>query len=684
MDSRYFYNLDSLIIKADHLLEPGWTVTMDLFDTLFIRRIPDPDMIKMPVARWVSDYASELGIHTDPFTVAKTRNELEQQQRDKNGKEYPDYEARYDDYMAKMLDNVFGDKKPAGLLNRVTNYELLLEDAVIVVRERLKQWLISLQKRNISVILVSDIYLPSVYLKRLVDQKDLSQYIKDVVSSADTFNAKASGAAFPLLEKKYSLNREKWIHVGDNPHSDGWMPHQYGLPVFIIKDISEKQRRSMANRYMLYARGRNFWKGREVLQYMQPLEAENGPCSALYADGYNYLGFLLGYFIQGIAQRCQELGIKRIYFCSREGWIYKEYWDRAKKILDAHGQWPQASYLYVSRLALAQAACALDGLTQINLTVALLPAQNRDFYDICRIFSLKIEGLQPFLDFVELAADDVISAGVEGVTSENIQKLSRLLLRADFQDEIKRQALSSHKLVIDYFKQEGLFEHQDIALVDIGWLGTIQHYTNRIIANEPNRPNIHGYLFGATRHIPYPNNPQSNTEGIVYDRYKFDVLASLVSNIKDILEEVFRAPHPTVIGYQRNSLKIEPIFRSTADLVGKQELIQDEYYKALRDGILESASRYATSIAITGYNSDQIKPWVNYILMSRIAFPRTSEVKRLRNVTHQDDFSGSGDIPVKVLKMIRGLWGESTNRLRLDPFLRIRYLNRHVKGLLRQ
>ena len=684
MDSQVYYRLDHLIQAADTLLQPGWTVTMDLFDTLFIRRIPDPDMIKMPVARWISDKANELGIKSDPYSVNKTRGEFEQQQRDRNGQEYPDYEARYDDYMDQTLDKILGQKKPADLLTQVADYEMLLEDAIIVVREHLEDWIIALKKRNISVILVSDIYLPSKYLKQLVDKKGLGQYVLDVVSSADTFSAKASGAAFPLLEKNYTLDKKKWIHVGDNPHSDGWMPHQFGIRSFIIRDISEKQRRSIANRYMLYARGRNFWKGREVQQYMQPLEAENYPCSMLYADGYNYLGFLLGYFIQGVAKRCRELGLKRIYFCSREGWIYKEYWDRAKKILDVENEWPRASYLYVSRLALAQAACARDGLTQINVSVAMLPPQNRDFHDLCRIFSLDLDCLQPFLDTVGLTADDAISPGVEGVTSENIQKLSRLLLMNDFQEEIKRQAKPAHELAISYFRQEGLFDHQNIALVDIGWLGTIQHFISRIIVDQDKRPNIHGFLFGATRHIPYSNIPQSRVEGVVFDRHHFDVLASLVSNNKDIFEEVFRAPHPTVTGYRRSKSKVEPVLRTANDSIGHQETSQDKYFEPLRKGILESATRYATAMVITGYDTGQIKPWVNYILMSRIAFPKAEEVERLRHQAHQDDFSGEGKIPKKVLKEMKGLWDHSINRLKIDPLIRLRYLNRHVKELLKQ
>ena len=40
-----FYRLDALIERADRLLAEIDTVSLDIFDTLFTRRIDDPDLI---------------------------------------------------------------------------------------------------------------------------------------------------------------------------------------------------------------------------------------------------------------------------------------------------------------------------------------------------------------------------------------------------------------------------------------------------------------------------------------------------------------------------------------------------------------------------------------------------------------------------------------------------------------
>ncbi len=681
-----FFRLEELIERGNTLLDTVDVVSIDIFDTLFIRRIYDPDLIKYPVCEFIVEKAGERNVPASRRTVWRARWEIEREHRRRHGKTYPDHEARYPEYMQEALHRIFGERLPDGFLETVTNYELGLENAVLVARSALVEWIKQLHKNGKRILLVSDIYLPSGHLKRLVEDKGLAPYIHGVVSSADSFQAKASGAAFPLIEKTYDIDKDRWLHIGDNPISDGLRPHEFGIRALLINDISERQRKGIARSIHISANKKTFWKGRNVQQLMLPLEAENVPRHPLYVEGYNFFGVVLGYFIQNIAEHCRGQKIKRIYFCSREGWTFKKYWEAAAPYFFPHGDAPEARYLYVSRMALAPAACANEGLESIDTNVAMLPASSRDFRDMCRVFSLDIERLRPALERVGLNDDDPIGQLTPGATPELRKRFAHLLDDQEFQNEVKRQSRPAQKALECYLESEDFFNQDEVALVDIGWLGTIQHYLYKAISHRPDKPKIYGFLFGATRVIPYranTSNFEQNITGILFDNRHMDVAQSLIRNTKDVFEEIFRAPHPTLTAYALKGDGFELKFRDKNDDIARAEQMQSDYYEPLREGIFDSAPRYAAAVKTLLYSAGELKPWINFLLVSKLAYPRTSEVQQIRHESHQDDFAGTHNVAKKFIKENRTLWSHSITALRFNPFLRTHYFLRDAFDLLR-
>ena len=681
-----FYDLPSLIQHASGMLNDVDVVSMDIFDTLFIRRIYDPDLIKYPVCEFIVDKAKKLGIPASRRTVWRARWEIEREHRRRHGKTCPDHEARYPEYMQEALDRVFGDKLPYNFLENVTDYELQMENAVLVPRAALAEWIKQLHSQNKRILLVSDIYLPSTHLKRLVDDKELTPYIEAVISSADTFNAKASGAAFPLIEEKYKLDKTRWLHVGDNPISDGLRPDEFGIHSLVLHDAGERQRKGIARSIHLSSNKKTFWKGRNVQQLMLPLEAENIERHSLYIEGYNFFGVLLGYFIQSIVEHCRGQKIKRVYFCAREGWTFKKYWEAASPYFFPHDDAPQAHYLYVSRMALAPTACATEGLEPIDTTVAMLPASSRDFCDICRVFSLDIEPLRAALERAGLKDDDPIGQLTPGATPELRKRFAHLLDDQEFQNEVKRQSQPAQLALERYLESERFFDDDEVALVDIGWLGTIQHYLCKAISHRADKPKIHGFLFGATRVIPYAANTsnfEQNISGVLFDSRQMDLAQSQIRNAKDVFEEVFRAPHPSLTAYKLEGDGFELKFREKNDATAQAEQAQSDYYEPLRAGIFDAAPRYAAAVKTLLYNAGELKPWINFLLINKLAYPRVSEIEQIRHESHQDDFAGTHTVAKKFIKENRTLWSHSINALKFNPFLRTRYYLKDAFDLLR-
>ena len=684
MSWQTFYTLDELLRAGEQMAADCDTVSFDLFDTLLIRRIHDPDMVKPAVARYIAARAAEAGLTWSWPQVQRLRDRVEQGQRRETSQQFEDHEARYPDFMSRTLQRIFAEQYTDALLDEVTDYELAIENAMLVPRARLVDWLRALHAAGKRVLVVSDIYLPAAHLERLVSYAGFRDQVDAVVSSADTFLAKASGKGYELLRDRYDLSWDRWLHVGDNPHSDGLRPAGLGMRALVLRDSDEKHRKAIVKRYHRYSQGQPFWKGRLVQQLLLPLEAENLPRPPLYAYGYTVLAPLLAAFIQGVAEACLQAGIRRLYFFSREGWMFERIWHAIVPALFPAAPLPETSYLYVSRMALAGASCAHQGLIRENADIVFLPAGNRDFRDVCRVFGLQTEGFASHLERHGMTAETVLSGAHEGYEPDNRLRFNVLLEDRAFQDEVRAQTGAANAALQRYLEEQGFFAHPEVALVDIGWLGTIQRFLYDAVKHRPDTPACRGFLLGATRGVMYPTCPKNSVEGVLYDRYRFDLAGSTILYARDLFEEACRAPHPTLNGYRLDGDGVELVFREQEDEIGTAEKQQDAYFQPLQQGVLDGVARYGAVAAMFGFRMHELRPWVNYLLVSRLAFPRVEEITDIRHRHHLDDFHGQHRPKAQLSRGQRHLWDYPPAALRWNPLLRLKFFARTIRDRLRE
>ncbi len=684
MTMQKFYTLESLVQAGRTQARQCETVSFDLFDTLLIRRIHDPDLVKLPVARYIADLAAQRDIRIRPKKVQYLRDSIEKRHRQKTAESFEDHEACYPRFMQEVLEDIFQDAMGDDLLQQVTDYELAMENRMLVPRKQLVDWLFELAHQGKKILVISDIYLPSSHLKVLVEYAGFLDVVEDVVSSADTFLAKASGLTFKPVEQKYGLTRSKWLHVGDNPISDGLRPSEFGIRSLVLHDASEMQRKAIVKRYFNYGQGVPLWRGRALQQLMQPHEGENSNQPPLYNEGYNFLAPMIGGFVQHIAEQCRKLDIKKVFFLSREGWTFKQFWEKSIPQIFPDNNLPEIEYLYVSRMALAGPSCAYQGLTPVNANIGFLPPGNKNFKDLCRIFSLDLEPLTKYLQEYGLSSDSCLNPLYNDFVQENSKRFRELLDNTSFQNEIKSQTRPLNDAMMLYFEEAGLFKHKRVAIVDIGWLGTIQRFLFESIKHRQDTPQCFGYLFAATRGIPYPTAPNNSIEGVIYDKDRFQFSASSILYARDLFEEACRAPHPTLNGYRLTADGYELEFRTAKDKTGKAEKEQDNYYAPLQRGILDAAPRYGAASSLLGFSIEDYRPWYSFMLVSKMAFAKTDEIVNIRHKHHLDDFHGSSKPDGVRFKQRKELWDLSGASLRFSPFLRIRLFLRHLRERIRE
>ncbi|MFN2351913.1 MAG: HAD family hydrolase [Kiritimatiellia bacterium] len=636
-------------------------VTFDLFDTLLLRLVSRPDQIKAPVARYIAARAAGCGIRIDWRRILQLRLELEQRQRALNVSRQLDREAVYPVFMDELLRVIFGDSHSAGLLKDVTDLELRLECAILRPRHILLELLRELRQCGKRIWILSDTYLPSSHLAVILQSTGLRAMIDGVTSSADECRTKASGAAFQRLADKLGIGPERWLHVGDNIFADGRQPTAFGIRAFVLRDAGEF-RRHMSNRALAgiahilpQARGA-LWR-----RLAQPLHGAN--MEIRWRIGHDFFGPLAASFVLHIAEQARSRNLSRVYFFSREGEVLMNIWQKAAPFWFPDGSAPEARYLKVSRAALAPATCAHQGLTRRNAGLVLLAPGRRTLLDVCRFFGLNPDTLQHHFARYRLQSDSPLK--------QNLPAFYKLLLDRDFQNTVREQTAERGRLVENYLRQEGLLDLSAAAVVDIGWLGTIQRFLNESIAHHPQKPQLHGFLMGFTGGPFWPRDPGNIIEGFLHDARRGCLSAPAFTCAPQVFEEAFRAPSPGIAGYRSANGRVEPIETAIDDPSRSLEQEQDLVAAPILAGMVDFAGRAAPLATILDYSSDDLHPWLRLLLMRRMLFPRTSEVVAMRPRHHCDPCRSAADAP-RLLSIPRtGVWGLSPAWLRWIPGLRL-------------
>ncbi len=678
---RTFHRLPDLLRAIERGADSFDLLSLDVFDTLLVRRAHDPDLLKRATARFIERRARAAGIAGwTADRIQRLRDRVERVHRRRQGRAGPDQEACYPRFMADALRMVFGEQSDAALLDDVTRHELDIESAMLVARTGFRPLLRQLKAAGKRVMAITDMYLPADAVRLLLERAGYAGLLDDVYSSADTGFAKASGAAWPILKDRWRVEPARWWHAGDHPVSDGARPATAGLTALVLRDRSELQRRGLSAQLAEAAIRRPFWRGRLAQQWMLPLEDENIQRPALYRMGYTFFGPLLCAFIHGLAERCLSRGIERVYFFSREGRILLDLWNALAPVLHAGARLPAASYLRVSRRALAAAAYAARDLDFDEARMAFLPVSNRDFTDFCRVFGLDPAPFAPALRRVGLAPDTPLSRWHAGWRARHTERLKQLLQHRDVQEEIRRQQTAAQAALHRYLEAEGFFRHTAVAAADVGWLGTIQRLLHHAIAHRSDAPALHGFLLATSPGFPFPDHPRNRLEGVFFDHRRFDFAGSLVLTARDIFEEATRADEPALAAYD-DVAPAAPL-RFQPDPEGR-ERAQSAHYAPLQGGIRDAARRYGPALAVLGYSADEWKPWLNALVEDHLAFPPSGELTALRYAHHRDDLAG-GRPPPRARGALRRLWSEPAWKCRFVPFLRTYYVLRHALFWLKQ
>lgn len=214
------------------------------------------------------------------------------------------------------------------------------------------------------------------------------------------------------------------------------------------------------------------------------------------------LGPTLLAFVSWVLKQAQETGKRRLYFLARDGWLMYRMAQTlcevqslsAKTFSGKTGSEKQYSlecrYLYASRYAWRLPEQHLIGTGSLERICR--GGMHVTFSDLMRRAGLTEREAKKIARLVQPGR------GVDETLSwREIRRLRAPLAEcSEFCELADRRSRSRYEAAIGYLTQEGLLEDIPYALVDSGWIGTMQESLGHLLQSAGYSRPLEGYYFG--------------------------------------------------------------------------------------------------------------------------------------------------------------------------------------------
>lgn len=501
--------------------------SIDVFDTCLIRRCGKPEKI------WdlMADNLFEKNDFRGRLSFVKGRENAEKKATSEF--EIPTLDEIY------SLFNVcqWGFEK-----RQIADLEMQLEEKELIPNSYMQKKICKLREDGCKIYFVSDMYLPSAFIKKILFKYNLCMDNESVLVSAEYRATKHSGKLFDCLFKMTQTKASQWLHYGDNLISDVGIPKIKGMKSKFVKNtsFSEEERRWLDDaKFYPHQHEIELWAGLSRMTRLQLSESNENTLAA------NFITSIYIPYIHFVLSEARKKGIKRLFFLSRDGFIFL----RLAKVLQRENDDIDCQYLKVSRKSLYP--CIFfegnDYEFSLTLTKDKTVAQNLDCIGI-PYRKLSEETRACFAEHFLLNSDSKIK-DFEKILQKNDVAL------------IKDLSLTKRKIFLNYLKQEDFFSKK-AALVDLGWVGTGRCALNYILRKENFSP-VPMFYWGINQPLIYG---MSDDELFVFNR-NFDFQKKF--SFADMLLEHYASMNDetTIDGYQEIDGKIVSIQKNDKNCV---------------------------------------------------------------------------------------------------------------------
>jgi predicted HAD superfamily hydrolase len=587
------------------------TVSFDIFDTLVVRCIANPKDLFPILGR-------ELGVvDVEKFSTARITAESDARQAAKQRSNTEEITLT-DIYNTLKSNNAWSSIDADNAMDK----ERSLEVSFCTQHKNLSEiynYAVNLGKR---VILTSDMYLDEDCINLILRSCGYTSHKKLYLSSS-LMKTKHHGSLFDFILQEENLAPNQLLHIGDNKHSDFDVPRKKGIKAHRVERGDDLFHTTVHDERLSQNFSGSNASIERALSMHYCLTHKNDFWGQL---GYTYMGPMLEAFVQWLVSKFQANDMQKVMFLARDGFILNKAFELLKKY--NYHQFDH-SYVYASRRSL--------------LFPAIKKMDEPTLKFLCSGKSLSVAdhltriGIDPQANLAKIHAAGFNDMRHRVNSDAELQMLR--ILYVSLESEILHEAELERSSFVKYLEYLKLSDFKKIALVDVGWHGTLQEAISQHLTDWDWHGELNGYYFGTFAPTAQKIQNGLRIESFTCHCGEPENLLRTVKASVEFFEWFFSAPHGSVIRFKQNNTgKIMPVLEENSFETYRIETSHKAQLAALE--YIEDKLRIGKPWGLRNKTPEEGLSMISSLLHE----PTFEEACQLGNVPHVEGFGESREV----------------------------------------
>ena len=608
-----------LLIASEGLTSGRFaTLSVDVFDTLVWRRVPEPTDVFLQIGHQLAA-AGKLARNVSPAAFADLRRAAERAAREKVQAVTGYREVTLVDIYSAFADNIFAPGLDAKARAAA---ELTCERGLLVLDPEVVALIDAAKGAGRRVILVSDTYVRSTELSDLLAAVGFKSAIDRLYVSCEAGKPKYRDL-FDVILKDLGHGPDKLIHVGDSVEADV-RPCQLRNITAIYYDkwshvpriqTQEFPREGVRRNTALGTHGDFGLTGLRSRLHQRAPAMLTDDLKPYWRYGAATLAPVFAGFGRWIVGMCADTGIKTLHGIMREGRFLNRVVAQCAADLKAD---LKTQEIWLSRRAVLRASLYADDFDHLSEFVMVTPGRTTD----------------EVLSEMGLSRADV-PAGFELNQPQSLDALCRAIVDkpATQQKVLAVSARHRANLLKGLGKLFDATKQQTITVVDLGYAATIQTVLAGVLVREGAKAQLSGLYLALNERATQATRAGTELHGYLNDHGFGGPVAALLSRTPDVLEHACMAPEGSLAAYDDAG--------NTVLLPNQRDDKQLAQMQALQDGIIAGITAINDLLGDfkrTPYNSPALKEQIAQIITSAMLHHTPEDAATIGAWKHEANF----------------------------------------------
>ena len=329
-------------------------------------------------------------------------------------------------------------------------------------------------------------------------------------------------------------------------------------------------------------------------------------------------------FVAWVLNEAMRQGIKRLYFLARDGYFM---YHTARRYIKEYHLPIECRYLYCSRYSIRipnyhlDTEKALDYITLGGLDVTAKKLYKRAGFGSEQRRKMYEERILPL-------------GKEEQIPREQLPDVKKILGESrSFMEMLEENSYRAFPMYEQYLKQEGLLEEIPMALVDSGWVGSMQKELNLSLQKMGKEQPLKGFYWGLYE-LPEKTKRQD------YVTYFFSPEGEMRRKAgfnNCLFESIFTAPHGMTLGYEENENRIQTVLSVLGEERKERLVFMEETMQQWQEEFMKSVENISYSMVLESLGSKELLAIIEKNMERFMHHPTKAEAHAFGKIEFTDD-----------------------------------------------